>query len=148
MTKAIIYVRTAPQNPAGLCRQENNCREYLRERGLVHVAMLAQTGRPDEKLLALTSTVAEVEATEVIVSALRRLGRKPSFVSENLDALDHAGLTIHVADGTLTGPLGDECTQDMSTLFALEDTPRSEGETPRQRCQPPLGNRSRPSRTA
>lgn len=131
MTKAIIYVRSATQNPAGLRRQEADCRAYMRERDLADAGTLAQTGRPDEQLLALASAAGEVGAIEVVISDLARLGRKPSIVRDNLDALDQAGLTIHVADGTLSGPLGDECMQDTAIFFALEDTPCSEGETPR-----------------
>jgi len=133
MTKAIIYVRSATQNPAGLRRQETACRAYLRERDLVDAGTLAQTGRPDEQLLVLASAAVEVGATEVVVSDLTRLGRKPSIVREHLDALDQAGLTTHVADGTLSGPLGDECTQDMAVFFALEDTPHRDGGAPRKR---------------
>ena len=92
MTKAIIYVRSAPQNPAGLHRKEADCREYVSERDLVYAETLAQTVRPDEQLLALISTAAEVGATEIIVTDLTRLGRKPSVVRQNLGALDHAGL--------------------------------------------------------
>src|SRR5699024_1729186 len=40
MTKAIIYVRSATQNPAGLRRQETACRAYLRERDLVDAGTL------------------------------------------------------------------------------------------------------------
>ena len=59
----------------------------------------------------------------MIVTDLSRLGRKPLAASRELQLRrpDDAGLTIHVANGTLSGPMADEGARDLAYLFAAED---------------------------
>ena len=127
MTTAIIYLRSATGNREQIRQQEIYCREYLAERGLTEAGTITDTGHPQEGLTSLLDAAAKTAATEVVVTDLSRLGRKPLASMQNFDALDEAGLTIHVAAGTLSGPMGDECTRDMAYLFAAEDTQRLGG---------------------
>ena len=124
MTKAIIYVRSATRNREQIRQQQALCREYLAERDLTEAGTFTDTGHPQEGLTNLLDAAADAAATEVVVTDLSRLGRKPLVSMQNFDALDEAGLTIHVAVGTLSGPMIDECTRDMAYLFAAEDTQR------------------------
>lgn len=127
MTTAIIYLRSATGNREQIRQQEIYCREYLAERGLTEAGTITDTGHPQEGLTSLLDAAAKTAATEVVVTDLSRLGRKPLASMQNFDALDEAGLTIHVAAGTLSGPMVDECTRDMAYLFAAEDTQRLGG---------------------
>ena len=127
MTNAIIYLRSATGNRKHLRRQEADCREYLRERDLADAGTVTDTGHPQDGLVNLIDAAAKAGATEIVVADLSRLGRKPLTSMQNFDALDEAGLTIHVAVGTLTGPVVDECTRDMMYLFASDDAERIHG---------------------
>lgn len=124
MTKAIIYLRSATGNDEQIRQQQAHCREYLTERDLTDAGTITDTGHPQEGLTNLLDAAANTGATEVVVTDLARLGRKPLASMQNFDALDQAGLTIHVASGTLSGPMVDECTRDMAYLFAAEDLQR------------------------
>jgi DNA invertase Pin-like site-specific DNA recombinase len=127
MTKAIIYLRSATGNRKQTRQQEADCREYLRERDLTDACTITDTGHPQDGLAHLIDAATKTGATEVVVADLSRLGRKPPTSMQNFDALDDAGLTIHVASGALTGPVADECTRDMVYLFAAEDAQRLHG---------------------
>lgn len=124
MTKAIIYLRSATGNREQIRQQEIYCREYLAERDLTEAGTITDTGHPQEGLTNLLDAATRSAATEVVVTDLARLGRKPLASMQNFEALDQAGLTIHVAAGTLSGPMVDECTRDMAYLFAGEDVQR------------------------
>lgn len=124
MTKAIIYLRSATGNQEQIRQQQAHCREYLAERDLTEAGTITDTGHPQEGLTNLLEATTNAAATEVVVTDLARLGRKPLASMQNFEALDEAGLTIHVAAGTLSGPMVDQCTRDMAYLFAAEDTQR------------------------
>ncbi|OLT41335.1 hypothetical protein BJF85_23925 [Saccharomonospora sp. CUA-673] len=129
MTRALIYLRSATGNQAQTQRQEADCRAYLRERDLLDVGTVTDIAHPQDEFTTLIDTAAKTGATEVVVTDLSRLGRKSPAATRNFDALDDAGLTIHVANGTLSGSMADECTRDMAYLFAAEDAQRLHDDT-------------------
>lgn len=124
MTAAIIYLRSATGNPRQLCRQKRLCRDYLRERDLTEAGVITDHGLPAPGLTPLIDAAASNGATEVVVAELSRLGRTPLANMDNFDALEEAGLTIHVADGIISGPIVDACTRDMIYEFATVDAHR------------------------
>lgn len=128
MTKAIIYLRSATGNSAQVDAQRRSCRDYLAERDLHDAGVVTDNGHPAPGLPALLDAAASTGATEVVVSDLSRLGRRPLVNMRNFDALEEAGLTIHVADGTMSGPVLDECIRDMMYEFAAADAPRIHGD--------------------
>lgn len=124
MSKAVVYLRSATGNQKQIARQRAHCRSYLRERDLAHVETITDFGHPTPGLSNLLDAAARTGATEVVVSELSRLGRTPLAYMNNFDAIEEAGLTIHVAGGTLSGPVSDECTRDMMYEFATIDAQR------------------------
>lgn len=60
----------------------------------------------------------------MVVSDLSRLGRTPLAHMRTFNALNHAGVTIHVASGTLSGPVLDDCIRGMMYEFATVDAQR------------------------
>ncbi|WP_165000975.1 recombinase family protein [Rothia uropygioeca] len=94
MTKAILYLRSATGNREQIQQQQAHCREYLAERGLTEAGTITDTGHPQEGFTNLLDTALKATATEVVVTDLSRLGRKPLASMKNFDALDRAGLTI------------------------------------------------------
>lgn len=129
MTKAVIYLRSATGNRDQVRQQEADCRAYLRERDLVDVGTVTDTSHPQDGLTTLIDTAVKAGATEVVVTDISRLGRRPLAATRNFDALDEAGLTLHAASGTLSGPVLDECTRDMMYKFTVADARRVHGDT-------------------
>lgn len=107
MSRAIIYARSAGSSAQQVQRQRKLCRSYLREVGLTEVGFVSEYGHPGTGLSAVVNTAASKGATEVVVCDLSRLDRIPLVNSKNSNLLDEAGLTIHVAAGTVSGPVFD-----------------------------------------
>jgi len=57
----------------------------------------------------------------VVVADLSRLGGRPQASMRNLNALKGAGLTLHAATGTLSGPVLEECIAATMFEFAAAD---------------------------
>ncbi|SIK10948.1 Resolvase, N terminal domain [Mycobacteroides abscessus subsp. abscessus] len=121
---AVIYLRSASGNREQTTWQEADCREYLRERDLTEAGVITDTGHPGPGLAKLLDAAANGEVTDVVVSDLSRLGRTPLAHMRTFDALNHAGVTIHVASGTLSGPVLDDCIRGMMYEFATVDAQR------------------------
>lgn len=124
MSKAVIYLRSATGNGQQTRRQEQFCREYLDERDLTDAGTVTDSGCSQPGLTRLLDAAARTGATEVVVTDLSRLGRTPLANMDNFDALEEAGLTIHVAGGIVSGPIVDACTRDMIYEFATVDARR------------------------
>lgn len=121
MRKAVIYLRSATGNGQQTRRQEQFCREYLDERDLTDAGTVTDSGRPQPDLTRLLDAAAQTGATEVVVADLFRLGSTPTGGMRNFDTLQAAGLTIHVAAGTLSGPVLDDCVRHMMFQFDAAD---------------------------
>ncbi|EWT07160.1 hypothetical protein N864_10940 [Intrasporangium chromatireducens Q5-1] len=104
MTKAILYLRSATGSREQTDRQEDTYREYLQERGLFDAGTFTESGQPHDRLTDLIDTATKAGITEVVVADLSRLGSRPQASMRNLNALKGAGLTLHAATGTLSGP--------------------------------------------
>lgn len=121
MDNAVIYARSAGNSEQQVQRQRKLCRSYLREVGLTEVGFVAEYGHPEPGLPAVVEAAASHGATEVVVCDLSRLGRTPLVNLKNSDALEAAGLTIHVAAGIVSGPVTDYDIRDKMLLFAETD---------------------------
>lgn len=86
-TKAIIYLRSSTGNRDQIRRRETHCREYLDERDLTDAGTITDTGHPQEGLTNLLDPAAAAGTTEVVVSDLIRLGRKPLDSMRHFDIL-------------------------------------------------------------
>lgn len=129
MNKAVIYLRSATGNPAQVRRQDRLCCDYLAERDLTDAGVVTDHGHPAPGLTALLAAAASSGSTEIVVSDLSRLGRTPLTNIRNFDALEEAGLTIHVADGTMSGPVVDKGIRVMMCEFAAAEADRMHGDT-------------------
>src|SRR5699024_10612343 len=76
---------------------------------------LPNRGQPHVGLTDLIDTATKAGITEVVVADLSRLGGRPQASMRNLNALKGAGLTLHAATGTLSGPVLEECI--AATMF-------------------------------
>lgn len=120
MGSTIIYARSATDSPRRLRIQRKLCRSYLREIGLTETDFVAEHSHTESDLTALIEAAARSGITEVIISDLSRLRPDQDTIEQNLDTLEEAGLTVHVAAGTLSGPVSDDHRSGMF-LFAASD---------------------------
>lgn len=121
MTKAVIYLRSATANQEQTDRQEARCRGYLRERGLSATHSYRDYGHPGPALAELLDAASKGEVTDVAITSLDRLGRRFTENLDNFTALEQAGVTIHTAEGIITGPIGDDCARSFLYKFALAE---------------------------
>lgn len=121
MTKAVIYLRSATASREQTGRQEARCRAYLRERGLTATRAYRDDGHPGPALTELLDAASKGEITDVAIASLDRLGRRFTQNLDNFTSLEQAGVTIHTADGIITGPLSDDCVRSFLYTFALPE---------------------------
>lgn len=127
MTRAIIYLRSATGNCAQTSRQEADCQDYLRERDLTEAGIYTDDGKSGPALAQLIAAATTAGITDVVVSELSRLGRERSINLSNFEALDDAGITVHAATGTITGPIGEYGIRDfLYTYLESGDDARQE----------------------
>ena len=84
---------------------------------MTETGVITDTGHPGPRLAKLLDAAANGEVTDVFVSGLSCLGRTPLANMRTFDALDQAGVTIHVASATLSGPVLGDCIRDIIYEF-------------------------------
>lgn len=106
MTKAIIYLRSATGNRDQVRQQAADCRAYLRERDLVDVGTVADTGRPQNGLTTLIDTAVKAGATEVVVTDISRLGRRPQCATSLRSTKRDRPSTLPAAPSAVPSSMG------------------------------------------
>lgn len=129
MSKIVIYARSASENPMHIRQQERVCREYFEEIGATDAGSVTAYGRASTGIPQLIDCAAEHGAADIVVTDLARLGRNPDTVIEDCGLLDDAGLTVHVANGMLSGPITDHDLRYMMLKFTAFDADRTKHET-------------------
>ncbi|RAD03866.1 hypothetical protein DN549_32560, partial [Burkholderia multivorans] len=89
-------------------------------------------------LAQLLDPAAKGEVTDVIVAEIWRLGRAPVANLRTGDALDRAGVTVHVATGILTGPVLDDCVRGSMYELSIADARRIDGDAETEKDDPPF----------
>ncbi len=74
----------------------------------------------------------------MIVAEIWRLGRAPVANLRTGDALDRAGVTVHVATGILTGPVLDDCVRGSMYELSIADARRIDGDAETEKDDPPF----------
>lgn len=138
MTQAIVYVRSATGSESQTNEQARDCREYLRERDLTVSDIVTDSGHPGPGFAQLLDRAAQGEVTDVVVSEIWRLGRTPLANLRNVEALDRAGVTVHVATGILTGPILDDCVRGSMYALSIADAERIDGDDETDEDDPPF----------
>lgn len=121
MTKAVIYLRSATGNQEQSDWQEADCRAYLRGHGLSATHTFRDDGHPGSALAELLDAASKGEVTDVAITSLDRLGRRFIENLDNFTSLEQAGVTIHTAEGIITGLIGDDCVRSFLYKFALAE---------------------------
>jgi len=138
VTKAVLYLRSATDSEAQTNQQAEDCREYLHERGLTEDGVFTDAGHTGPGLAQLLDPAAKGEVTDVIVAEIWRLGRAPVANLRTGDALDRAGVTVHVATGILTGPVLDDCVRGSMYELSIADARRIDGDAETEKDDPPF----------
>lgn len=89
-------------------------------------------------LVQLLDQAAKGEFTDVIVAEIWRLGRAPVANLRTVDALDRAGVTVHVATGILTGPVLDDCVRGSMYELSIADARRIDGDAETEKDDRPF----------
>lgn len=111
--KAVLYRRSATENPTWLNDQEADCRRYASDHGLTITDTFLDIGRTGDGLDAMLHAAEQDDVHAVIVTDLARLGAKLTDHIATVQRLHDAGVDIHVTKESATSN-----TQDAH-LFAV-----------------------------
>lgn len=100
--KAVLYCRSATENPTWLDDQEADCQKYARENGLTITQVVTDIGHARAGIDRVLEAVEHDGADAVIVNDLARLGSKLTDHIATVRRLNDAGVTLHVAKERFT----------------------------------------------